>query len=74
MIKFIILFSLSLSVYAENNKLEKILVKLNSFNADFTQIVKDSTDQLIDESVGRVMFMKPNYFRWEYKAPSEMKL
>jgi len=45
MIKFIILFFLSLSVYAENNKLEKILVKLNSFNADFTQIVKDSTDQ-----------------------------
>ena len=44
MIKFIILFFLSLSVCAENNKLEKILVKLNSFNADFTQIVKDSTD------------------------------
>ena len=60
MIKFIILFSLSLSVYAENNKLEKILVKLNSFNADFTQIVKDSTDKLIDESIGRVIFMKPN--------------
>ena len=74
MIKFIILFFLSLSVYAENNKLEKILVKLNSFNADFTQIVKDSTDQLIDESVGRVMFMKPNYFRWEYKAPSENEI
>ena len=74
MIKFIILFFLSLSVYAENNKLEKILVKLNSFNADFTQIVKDSTDQLIDESVGRVIFMKPNYFRWEYKAPSENEI
>ena len=74
MIKFIILFFLSLSVYAENNKLEKILIKLNSFNADFTQIVKDSTDQLIDESVGRVMFMKPNYFRWEYKAPSENEI
>ena len=74
MIKFIILFFLSLSVYAENDKLEKILIKLNSFNADFTQIVKDSTDQLIDESVGSVMFMKPNYFRWEYKAPSENEI
>ena len=72
MIKFIILFFLSLSVCAENDKLEKILIKLNSFNAEFTQIVKDSTNQLIDESIGRVMFMKPNYFRWEYKAPSEI--
>ncbi len=74
MIKFIILFSLSLGVCAENNKLEKILVKLNSFNANFTQIVKDSTDQLIDESIGSVMFMKPNYFRWKYKAPSENEI
>ena len=74
MIKFIILFFLSLGVCAENNKLEKILVKLNSFNANFTQIVKDSTDQLIDESIGSVMFMKPNYFRWKYKAPSENEI
>ena len=74
MIKFIILFFLSLSACAENNKLERILVKLNSFNADFVQIVKDSTNQIIDESVGRVMFKKPNYFRWEYKGPSKNEI
>ena len=74
MIKFIILFSLSLSACAENNKLEKILVKLNSFNADFVQIVKDSSNQIIDESSGRVMFKKPNYFRWEYEAPSKNEI
>jgi outer membrane lipoprotein carrier protein len=74
MIKFIILFSLSLNAFAENNKLEKILVKLNSFNADFVQIVKDSNNQIIDESVGRVMFKKPNYFRWEYKSPSKNEI
>ncbi|MDC0931817.1 outer membrane lipoprotein chaperone LolA [Methylophilaceae bacterium] len=74
MIKFIILFFLSLSACAENNKLEKILVKLNSFNADFVQIVKDSTNQIIDESAGSVMFKKPNYFRWEYKAPSKNEI
>ena len=74
MIKFIIIFSLSLSACAENNKLEKILVKLNSFNADFVQIVKDSNNQIIDESVGRVIFKKPNYFRWEYKAPSKNEI
>ena len=69
MIKFIILFFLSLSVYAENNQLEKILLKLDSFDADFAQIVKDSTHQIIDESAGSVIFKKPNYFRWEYNAP-----
>ena len=74
MIKFIILFCLSLSVCAENNKLEKILIKLNSFNADFVQIVKDSTNQIIDESSGRVMFKKPNYFRWEYEVPSKNEI
>ena len=58
----------------KNNKLEKILVKLNSFNADFVQIVKDSNNQIIDESVGRVIFKKPNYFRWEYKAPSKNEI
>ena len=74
MIKFIILFFLSLSACAENNKLERILVKLNSFNADFVQIVKDSTNQIIDESSGRVMFKKPNYFRWEYEVPSKNEI
>ena len=74
MIKFLILLFLSVSACAENNKLEKILGKLNSFNADFVQIVKDSTNQLIDESVGKVMFQKPNYFRWEYKAPSKNEI
>jgi len=74
MIKFLILFFLSLSACAENNKLEKILGKLNSFNSDFVQIVKDSTNQLIDESVGKVMFQKPNYFRWEYKSPSKNEI
>jgi len=74
MIKFLILLILSLNACAENNKLEKILVKLNSFNADFVQIVKDSTNQLIDESVGKVMFQKPNYFRWEYKSPSKNEI
>tara|TARA_B100000768_G_scaffold167707_1_gene172006 strand:+ start:113 stop:712 length:600 start_codon:yes stop_codon:yes gene_type:complete len=74
MIKFIILFFISLSACAENNKLEKILVKLNSFNADFVQIVKDSNNQIIDESFGSVMFKKPNYFRWEYKAPSKNEI
>ena len=74
MIKFIIIFSLSLSACAENNRLEKILVNLYSFNADFVQIVKDSTNQIIDESSGRVMFKKPNYFRWEYEAPSKNEI
>ena len=74
MIKFLILLFLSVSACAENNKLEKILGKLNSFNADFVQIVKDSTNQLIDESVGKVMFQKPNYFRWEYKSPSKNEI
>ncbi|XOJ88809.1 outer membrane lipoprotein chaperone LolA [Methylophilaceae bacterium Uisw_097] len=54
--------------------MEKILIKLNSFNADFVQIVKDSTNQIIDESSGRVMFKKPNYFRWEYEVPSKNEI
>jgi len=74
MIKFLILLFLSLNACAENNNLEKILGKLNSFNADFVQIVKDSTNQLIDKSVGKVMFQKPNYFRWEYKSPSKNEI
>ena len=74
MIKFLILIFFSLSASAENHNLEKILTKLNSFNADFVQTVKDSTNQLIDESVGKVLFQKPNFFRWEYKAPSENEI
>ncbi|MDB2679525.1 outer-membrane lipoprotein carrier protein LolA, partial [Methylophilaceae bacterium] len=74
MIKFLIIFFFSLSAFAQNENLEKILTKLNSFEADFIQKVTDSSNQVIDESAGKVMFLKPNFFRWEYKAPSENEI
>ncbi len=74
MIKFLIIFFFSLSAFAQNENLEKILTKLNSFEADFIQKVTDSSNQVIDESAGKVMFLKPNFFRWEYEAPSENEI
>ena len=74
MIKFLILFFFSLSVFAQNDNLEKFLSNLNSFEANFVQEVKDFSNQIIDESSGKVIFLKPNFFRWTYQIPSENEI
>ena len=74
MIKFLILFFFSLNVFAQNDNLEKFLSNLNSFEANFVQEVKDFSNQIIDESSGKVIFLKPNFFRWTYQVPSENEI
>lgn len=74
MIKFLILFFFSLNVFAQNDNLEKFLSNLNSFEANFAQEVKDFSNQIIDESSGKVIFLKPNFFRWTYQVPSENEI
>jgi len=74
MIKFLILIFFSLNVFAQNDNLEKFLSNLNSFEANFVQEVKDFSNQIIDESSGKVIFLKPNFFRWTYQVPSENEI
>lgn len=74
MIKFLILFFFSLNLFAQNDNLEKFLSNLNSFEANFVQEVKDFSNQIIDESSGKVIFLKPNFFRWTYQVPSENEI
>lgn len=74
MIKFLILFFFSLNGFAQNDNLEKFLSNLNSFEANFAQEVKDFSNQIIDESSGKVIFLKPNFFRWTYQVPSENEI
>lgn len=74
MIKFVILFFFSLNGFAHNDNLEKFLSNLNSFEAGFVQEVKDFSNQIIDKSSGKVIFLKPNFFRWTYQVPSENEI
>ena len=51
-------------------QLERILDSLNSWQADFTQTVKDTRDQIVETSKGSLLMKRPGQFRWDYAKPS----
>jgi len=42
---------------------------LNTFQADFSQIVIDSNGQELQNSSGEVWIQRPGHFRWDYRTP-----
>jgi len=69
MIKFLIVFFISLNSVIAQPNLEQLLYSIKSFKGEFTQIVTDQNGEIIQEVEGRVLFKKPNFFRWSYVSP-----
>jgi len=42
---------------------------LNTFQADFSQIVIDGNGQELQNSSGEVWIQRPGHFRWDYRTP-----
>jgi outer membrane lipoprotein carrier protein len=47
------------------NPLERYVADLNTWSADFRQIVVDSSARKISDSQGRLIIVRPGKFRWE---------
>ncbi|MBW5802324.1 outer membrane lipoprotein chaperone LolA [Coxiella endosymbiont of Ornithodoros amblus] len=70
----IFLFSLSRIVSAQSDataQLSQLLSNFLTYQAKFNQITFDNQDQVIQQSHGRVMIMRPGCFRWETDSPTK---
>ncbi|MEJ2115942.1 MAG: outer membrane lipoprotein chaperone LolA [Gammaproteobacteria bacterium] len=58
-------------VYGEDaiQRLDKFFSEVNSFEGQFTQIVYDENNQIVQEANGDVALHKPGRFRWHYIKP-----
>ncbi|MGD9843326.1 MAG: outer membrane lipoprotein chaperone LolA [Steroidobacteraceae bacterium] len=50
--------------------LDRFFGSLKSLQANFTQTVRDSREQVIENSSGTLAIKKPGKFRWDYKKPN----
>lgn len=50
-------------------KLTQLLNQFTTYQADFTQTTTDGQNQLLQQSRGRMMLMRPDRFRWETQSP-----
>ncbi len=51
-------------------RLDQFFKGMNTLQADFTQTVRDSREQIIDRSSGKLLIRKPGKFRWDYQKPN----
>lgn len=51
--------------------LKPILDNLQSYKADFVQIIEDAEGQILQQTQGAMSLQKPNQLRWEVSLPDE---
>jgi len=49
--------------------LDDFASELDSLSAEFSQITIDASDEVVEESSGRMFFQKPDLIRWDYIEP-----
>jgi len=50
-------------------RVESYLASLNTLTADFSQVVRNRDDQIVDRASGTLSLSRPNRFRWDYQKP-----
>lgn len=50
-------------------RVESYLASLNTLTADFSQVVRNRDDQILDRASGTLSLSRPNRFRWDYQKP-----
>ena len=71
---FFIAFSLGIvtaTVHAGDGQklLDSFYKEVKSIRADFLQVLLDDNGEIIQESSGKVVILRPDKFRWDYKEP-----
>lgn len=69
-IVFSLLVFSSAACSGEGQKLlDNFYKEVKSIRADFLQVLLDSNGEIIQESSGKVVILRPDKFRWDYKEP-----
>lgn len=63
----------SSQVFAED-RLSQLLTNLKTSRADFTQTVKNSKGQILQQVSGKMTLQRPGHFRWEVTQPNKQLL
>ena len=63
------MFSSGVSAEENANPLENFLTKLESYKADFRQVLTSEHGEILEESTGVVYMQNPGKFRWVYEEP-----
>lgn len=58
------------SIENGTTQLDHFMNGLQSMQSAFVQTVKDSRDQLVEQSTGTLAIKKPGKFHWEYQKPN----
>lgn len=51
------------------DRLDRFFAEVETLKADFSQTVSDENGQVIQESAGTVLLLRPGRFRWNYEKP-----
>ena len=49
----------------------EFVTSVESYSADFTQLLTDEEGEVVEESTGRLWLQRPGKFRWSYDTPWE---
>jgi len=66
--------SCSAAAAAASGALEHFFNEVQTYSADFQQVVLDEGFNTIEESYGQVLIKRPGRFRWDYAPPSEQRI
>jgi outer membrane lipoprotein carrier protein len=65
----LLLLASALPAAALADRVQDYFATLDSFQADFSQQVIDTTGEQVQNSTGRVWIKRPGRFRWDYRTP-----
>lgn len=69
-IVIVCLYHMAVFASADHQILSDRLAKINSMQADFTQIITDRKDKPVQKSVGHMSLQRPGKFRWNVTKPT----
>jgi outer membrane lipoprotein carrier protein len=55
-------------------QVDAYLAKLRTFEAGFTQTVRDRDGRIVEHATGTFSLSRPDRFRWDYKSPYEQTI
>jgi outer membrane lipoprotein carrier protein len=68
-----LIFSISPSAFAQSshNQLSGLLQNLETFQANFSQVIQDKRGNPLSQSSGKMALKRPGLFRWETTTPNQ---
>jgi len=63
-----------LSADAARQVVQEFVASVQSYQADFIQILQNKSGEVLEEEAGQLWLLRPGQFRWEYAVPWERQI